>query len=124
MMKRFLYAAMLTVFSASPVLADEAAMAAAGAHVFNKCVACHFVEAGKKGFGPDLHGVVGRKVASVPEFDYSDALKGAKIVWTEDNLRRWIADNDGAVPGTRMRHVAITDPAEQDYLIAFLKSLK
>ena len=28
------------------------------------------------------------------------------------------------VPGTRMRHVAITDPAEQDYLISFLRTLK
>lgn len=123
-MKRILTVAVLAIIGAGPAIASEAALEAAGRQVFNKCVACHFIEPGKKGFGPDLHGVVGRKAASKAGFEYSAALRGANIVWTEANLRRWIANNDGTVPGTRMRHVSITDPAEQDYLIAFLKSLK
>ncbi|WP_096704741.1 cache domain-containing protein [Magnetospirillum sp. 15-1] len=94
----------------------------AGSHVFERCKACHSAESGKQGFGPNLHGVVGRPAASLPTFMYSDALKAANIVWTEDNLRAWIAGNDKVVPGTRMRHVAITDRAEQDYLIAYLKT--
>lgn len=122
-MKRILSVVALAMIGAGPAFADPA-MEAAGRQVFNKCVACHFIEPGKQGFGPDLHGIVGRKAASKPGFEYSVALKGAGIVWSEENLRRWIANNDGIVPGTRMRHVAITDPAEQDYLIAFLKTLK
>jgi cytochrome c len=51
-------------------------------------------------------------------------MQASGITWTEDNLRKWIADNDALVPGTRMRHVSISDPAEQDYLISFLRSLK
>lgn len=43
---------------------------------------------------------------------------------TEDNLRKWITDNEALVPGTRMRHVAIADPAERDYLISFLHTLR
>ncbi|EME69494.1 cache sensor protein [Paramagnetospirillum caucaseum] len=94
----------------------------AGSHVFERCKACHSAESGKQGFGPNLHGVVGRPAASLPTFMYSEALKAANIVWTEDNLRAWIAGNDKVVPGTRMRHVAVTDRAEQDYLIAYLKT--
>jgi cytochrome c len=102
----------------------ETAEEAAGRAVFNHCIACHFIEPGKQGFGPNLHGVVGRPAATVPGFVYSSALSKSGLVWTEDNLRKWIAANDKLVPGTRMRHVGITDKAEQTYLIAFLKTLK
>jgi cytochrome c len=108
---------------AVPAQADEAAMAAAGRAVFQKCEACHALDPSKNAFGPSLHGVIGREAASLPRFQYSEALSNSGLVWTEENLRKWIADNDGLVPGTRMRHVSITDPAEQDYLIAFLRTL-
>ncbi|WP_027856784.1 c-type cytochrome [Marinobacterium jannaschii] len=96
---------------------------AAGAEVFKRCHACHSADASKNTFGPSLTGVVGRKAASLPRFSYSDALKNSGLVWNEDNLRLWVADNEQLVPGTRMRHVSISDRAEQDYLIAYLKSL-
>lgn len=96
---------------------------AAGQQVFHHCSACHSLDSSKNAFGPSLYNVVGRKAGSLPRFDYSDALKASNITWTEDNLRQWIAGNDKFVPGTRMRHIAITDRAEQDYLIAFLKTL-
>ncbi|MBP2293008.1 c-type cytochrome [Azospirillum rugosum] len=104
----------------TPKTAEEAA----GKQVFHQCAACHSLDSSKNAFGPSLYNVVGRKAGSIPRFDYSDALKASNITWTEDSLRQWIAGNDKFVPGTRMRHVAITDRAEQDYLIAFLKSLK
>jgi len=112
------------VLLAGGAAAAETAEEAAGHQVFHRCAACHALDSSKNAFGPSLHGVIGRKAASVPRFEYSDALKASGITWTEDTLRRWIANNDGLVPGTRMRHVAITDPAEQDYLIAFIKTLK
>lgn len=102
---------------------EQEAMAAAGKAVFHQCEACHTLDPAKNGFGPNLHGVFGREAGSVPRFAYSDALKNSGITWTEENLRKWVADNEALVPGTRMRHVAVTDPVEQDYLIAFLKSL-
>jgi cytochrome c len=116
-------AAAALVGNASAALA-ETAEEAAGRVVFNHCIACHFIEPGKQGFGPNLHGVVGRKAASLPGFAYSEGLSKSGLTWTEDNLRKWMAANDKLVPGTRMRHVGITDPVEQDYLIAFLKTLK
>ncbi len=111
-------------FSSSVMADSEAMMQAAGKELFNKCSACHSLDESKNAFGPSLIGVVGRKAAALPRFAYSDALKNSDITWNEENLRKWIAGNDEFVPGTRMRHVEITDQAEQDYLIAYLKSLK
>jgi cytochrome c len=105
--------------------ADEEAMQAAGHQLFvHHCTACHSLDTSKNAFGPSLVGVLGRPAATVPRFAYSKAMEDSGITWTEDNLRKWIADNEALVPGTRMRHVAITDQAEQDYLISFLRTLK
>ncbi|SFP53723.1 c-type cytochrome [Pseudomonas borbori] len=107
------------------VQADEQAMEAAGRQLFtHHCTACHSLDTSENAFGPSLFGVVDRPAASVPRFAYSEAMQASGITWSEDNLRKWIADNEALVPGTRMRHVSITDQAEQDYLISFLRSLK
>jgi cytochrome c len=117
--------ASLILVAAVGASAEESMEAAAGKQVFaSRCHACHSEDSSKNTFGPSLTGVVGRKAASLPRFAYSDALRASGITWTEDNLRKWVSDNEKLVPGTRMRHVSITDKAEQDYLIAFLSTLK
>ncbi|MGF1563118.1 MAG: c-type cytochrome [Geminicoccaceae bacterium] len=120
-------AALGVAMIAAPALADQAsepARAAAGEVLFtHHCAACHSKDTSQNAFGPQLHGVIGREAGTVPRFDYSDALKESGIVWDEDTLRAWMSDNDGLVPGTRMRHVAITDPAEQDFILAYIRSL-
>jgi cytochrome c len=75
-------------------------------------------------FGPSLDGIVGRRAGSAAGFPYSEALKNSGLVWTEDNLRKWIADSAQMIPNTLMPHVSISDPAEQIYLTAYLKTLK
>ncbi|WP_206201887.1 c-type cytochrome [Terasakiella sp. SH-1] len=98
--------------------------AAAGVQVFQKCMKCHSMDPAKNTFGPNLRGVYMRKAASQPRFEYSADLKKSDITWDEDFLRAWIEGNTLVVAGTRMRHVQITDPAEQDFLIEFLKTFK
>ncbi|MGB0468253.1 MAG: c-type cytochrome [Pontibacterium sp.] len=105
------------------VSAAETMEQAAGKEVFKRCQACHSGDSSKNTFGPSLTGVVGRSAASLPRYNYSSALRQSGITWTEENLRKWVTDNEKLVPGTRMRHVSITDAAEQSYLIAYLKSL-
>lgn len=94
---------------------------AAGQQLFkDHCAACHTRPVS---YGPSLNGIIGRKAGSLP-FPYSDALKKSGLVWTEDNLRKWIADSGKIIPNTLMPHVSISDPAEQIYLVAYLGTLK
>jgi cytochrome c len=106
----------------TPGFSVEKAEQAAGRQLFrNHCAACHTAPIS---YGPSLNGIVGRRAGSLPLFPYSDALKKSGLVWTEDNLRKWIADSAKMIPNTLMPHVSISDPAEQLYLIAYLKTLK
>lgn len=111
-------------FAADPAKSLEQAKVAAGSVMFQQnCMACHSPDPAKNAFGPSLVGVVGRPAGSLPRFAYSDAIKASGITWDESNLRQWLADNEKLVPGTRMKHISITDPAAQDFLIAYIKSL-
>lgn len=129
-MRRIL-ACLLALGAATPALAAdpshslENAKIAAGEVMFRQnCMACHSPDSSKNAFGPSLIGVVDRPAGTVPRFAYSDAMKASGLVWTEDNLRLWLADNEKLVPGTRMKHVSIADPAAQDFIIAYIRSLK
>src|SRR5262249_306391 len=58
-----------------------------GAEVFRACVACHTLNAndGLRA-GPTLAGVFGRRIATVPGYNFSDALKKLNIVWTPETV--------------------------------------
>jgi cytochrome c len=98
----------------------------AGHQVFrDHCAACHVQKAGaRRVLGPALEGVLDRPAGTVAGFPFSDALKKSGLVWTADNLRKWIADPARMVPETLMPHASVSDPAEQIYLVAYLKTLK
>ena len=99
---------------------------AAGQKLFDDhCAICHTLKRGQPFlFGPSLNGIVGRPAGSLAGFPYSDALKKSGLVWTEDNLRKWLADSARTVPHTLMEHVSVSDPAEQIYVVEYLKTLK
>ncbi len=73
-------AAAVLILAAGPALAGGDV--AKGKKVFNKCRACHALEAGKKKLGPSLHGVVGRTARSESYYNYSPAMKAAGVQWT------------------------------------------
>lgn len=50
-------------------------------------------------------------------------MANSGIVWTPAALRAWMEDNTGFMPGTRMRHVGITDPTVQDFILSYLETL-
>jgi cytochrome c len=71
-----------------------------GEQVYEACMDCHSLD--QNDVGPRHRGVYGRKAGSLPDYDYSDALKGATIVWNEETLDRWLANPQAFVPGVKM----------------------
>jgi cytochrome c len=126
-MSRTLILALAAAAVAGPALADataENARVAAGEILFvDRCRICHSPDPATPSYGPMLTGIVGRKAGAVEGYEYSDALAAAGFVWTPEALRAWMANNDGFMPGTKMRHVGVTDPAEQDFILAYLQSI-
>nr|WP_244939547.1 cytochrome c family protein [Azospirillum doebereinerae] len=97
--------------------------AEAGQKVFNTCKACHSVEAGGPNrVGPNLHGVVGRKVGSAAGFNYSPALKDGDFSWDEQRLDGYLKDPKTALPGNKMAFAGIKNDTQRADLVAFLKS--
>ena len=74
--------------------------AARGETVYQACQDCHSLD--KNDVGPRHRGVFGRKAASLPDYDYSDALKSANIVWNEETLDKWLTDPQAVAPGAKM----------------------
>jgi cytochrome c len=96
----------------------------AGKAAFKKCALCHTTEAGKNKIGPSLFGIVGRKPASLDNFNYSEAMKKLDHTWDEPTLDVYLADPRGTVPGTKMIFPGIKDKTERDDVIAYLETLK
>jgi cytochrome c len=90
--------------------------------IFEPCAHCHEIGPGAHTMtGPVLNGVVGRKAGTRTDYPYSEAMKKAGIVWTEANLKRFLASPESVVPGTRMRFGGLPED-EIGPLIAFLKT--
>ncbi len=95
-----------------------------GAQVAKQCGACHnFQEGQGPKVGPDLYDVVGRKIASVPGFNYSAALKAKNGTWTFDALNKWLTDPRNDVPGTAMTFAGLTNEKQRADVIAYLDTL-
>jgi cytochrome c len=98
---------------------------AAGEKFFDrKCSQCHDgVKTGGHAKGPFLWNVFGRQAASIPGFEFSDAMKRAGIAWDYATLDYYLADTERAVPGKAMNFVGIPDPALRAAVIAHLRTL-
>jgi cytochrome c len=98
-MKTFAAILLTTTLFALPALAGDAAKGEAD---FKKCKACHaisgpdgtpIVKGGK--VGPDLYGVIGRQIGSLPDYQYGASIVAAGAdgsLWDEASLAAYVAD--------------------------------
>ncbi|HEY4989637.1 MAG TPA: PQQ-dependent sugar dehydrogenase, partial [Opitutaceae bacterium] len=91
------------------------------------CALCHAATLGPggqpiSGQGPSLVGVVGRKAASLSNFNYSDALRKYGVTWDAGTLDHFLTAPATAVPGTTMP-IPVPDDGNRANLIAYLSTL-
>jgi cytochrome c len=92
-----------------------------GKALFEKrCGGCHSLDGEKE--GPRLRGVYGRRSGSVSTFNYSDALKKARITWDAESLDNWLAGPEDLVPDSDMAF-RLANADERRDVIGYLKEL-
>lgn len=98
--------------------------AAKGEKVFKKCMACHAVgEGAENKVGPELNGIVGRPVASIEDFSYSDALKSLAAdgkTWEPEDLATFLTKPRDYAKGTKMTFAGLRKEDERADVIAYL----
>jgi cytochrome c len=95
-----------------------------GADVAKKCAICHtFDKGGPNLIGPNLYGVLGRKVASHEGYEYSDALKAKGGDWDYAQLDHMIENPNAYAPGTKMAlFPGLPDVKQRADVIVFLRT--
>jgi cytochrome c len=94
-----------------------------GAEVFRACVACHTLN-GNEGVraGPTLAGIFGRKIATLPGYNFSAALKTLDITWTPETVAKLFELGPMTyTPGTKMPEQKIGSAADRAALVEFLE---
>jgi cytochrome c len=100
------------------------ANAGAGKDKARVCMSCHdFTQGGPNRIGPNLWGVVGRKVATEAGFAYSSAMAGHGGTWTPETLFTYLASPARMVPGTKMSFAGMRRPEDRAAVIKYLESL-
>jgi cytochrome c len=94
-----------------------------GAEMFQACAACHTLTPdGGNRAGPTLHGIFGRRIATVPGYPFSPALRNLDIVWNAETISKLFEIGPSHyTPGTKMPEQTITDARDRDALVHFLE---
>jgi cytochrome c len=94
-----------------------------GAEIFRACVACHTLGADQANrAGPTLAGLFGRRIATAPGYNFSEALKRLDIVWTPETVSKLFEIGPAAyTPGTKMPEQRISSEQDRAALVQFLE---
>jgi cytochrome c len=93
-----------------------------GAEVFRACVACHTLRADEaQKAGPTLWHIFGRRIATLPGYNFSPALKKLDIVWSKETVAKLFEIGPAHyTPGTKMPEQTIGVEADRKALVDFL----
>lgn len=95
-----------------------------GEAVFRKCQSCHSVEEGAKPkTGPNLHGVVGRPVATLAGFNFTESLKAVGGDWSYQKLDDYLENPKHLAPKGSMSFAGLKKHDERAAAIKFLMSV-
>jgi cytochrome c len=108
--------------SRSQELLSQDVEAASEQQVFNNaCRTCHTIKDGDNRLGPNLYKIIGRKAGSLPDYNYSSAMKSADFVWDKETLEHFIASPDQVVPGNNMKpYGGLASAEDKKRIVTFL----
>jgi cytochrome c len=111
--------------SLSQEFVSQSVKAASEQQVFNNaCRTCHTINEGDNRWGPNLYKIIGRQAGSLPDYNYSSALKDAGFVWDKEKLERFIANPDEVVPGNNMKpYGGLASTDDRARIVSFLQSV-
>jgi cytochrome c len=98
-----------------------------GARIWRACAACHALSAPAGGSsgnmaGPHLHGLFGRRMGSLPGYEYSERLARGDIVWTRETVADLFTRGpDVVTPGTKMPIQTVGNDEDLRALLDFLE---
>ena len=87
----------------------------------SRCWACHDLAGTVKKTGPSLLGIYGRQSGRSPDYQASDALLAASIVWDDRTLGAFLANPGRFVPGNAMVSPGIADAGVRADLLFYLR---
>ena len=89
--------------------------------IFSRCANCHTTAAeGQHRNAPPLAGIVGREIAAMPDFKYSEALKAEEGIWTRAKLDAFLQRPNHVMADTKMYFRGIVDAEDRTRLIEWL----
>lgn len=90
-----------------------------GKRLFSKCTVCHYTT--KDNFvGPHLANIYGRKAGTVDNYEYSKNMAKADFVWSDDQLLKFLTNQNDVIPDTRM----IISPIPKQDILDIIEYLK
>ena len=115
---RFPFIGLLALLS-GPALAD--CDMERGKSLYSKCAICHTNSADEGHLvGPNLYGIVGKKVAAAEDFFYTDAMVAYGITWTTELLDKFLESPMTEVRGTSMAFAGLRKEDDRETLICYL----
>ncbi|WP_426412675.1 c-type cytochrome [Bradyrhizobium ganzhouense] len=118
--------AMLYFLPSSSLSAQDVLSKGAEQQLFNNaCRTCHSTQKDDNRLGPSLHQIIGRKAGSLPEYNYSSAMRDSDFIWDEAKLARFIANPDEVVPGNKMApYGGLASVEDRKKIVRFLQSMR
>jgi cytochrome c len=106
--------------------AMEKADAKHGQQVAKVCLQCHtFEKGGAKKVGPNLFGVMEENIATVADYQFSQALAAHKSEkWDPEKLNVWLFKPQDFAKGTKMTFPGLPKVQDRADVVAYLESLK
>ena len=97
-----------------------------GEQLTKPCLQCHTFGKGEPNkIGPNLFGIMEENIASVPNYQFSQALAAHKAEkWDPDKLNVWLFKPQEFAKGTKMTFPGMPKVQDRADVVAYLESLK